>query len=50
MNTDSVYEKDNGSNYVILRANEINFTWARFLSEPFIHSEYRKIMASTLLW
>ena len=42
-------KKENGSNYLILRANESNFTWERFLSQTIIHSEYHKIMTSVLL-
>ena len=39
-------KKENGSNYLILRAIESNFTWERFLSQAFIHSENHKAMTS----
>ena len=42
-------KKDNSSNYLILRANESNFTWERFLSQTFIRPECHKTMASASL-
>ena len=42
-------KNENGSNYLILGANENNFTWERCLSQTFIHPEYHKIMTNVLL-